>query len=276
MLGAQRLTGDAGVTVNGSDASNIAILCSGTVAASTLDEAGSYQKGCLYSKTDVADQSKGLYENVGTLAVPSWNLVGDVTVGEITLAEGNLLVGNSSGVGAALDASTTTQILVGNGTTVTSVALSQDATMDNAGAVTVVGAAGAFAAVGAITAASAVVSAPTGAGVGYATGAGGAVTQITNRSTGVTSSTLAGQITTDTTSLAAGAAATFTVTNTTVAIGDVVAVSIQSGVTTVQTNVRVTTVAAGSFAITVENNHASTAETGAIIINYAVVKSVAA
>lgn len=120
------------------------------------------------------------------------------------------------------------------------------------------------------------VTSPTGSGLGYGTGAGGAVTQATNRTTGVTLSTLAGAITTDNTSLAAGAAATFTVTNTTVAIGDVIALSVRSGLTTVQTNVRVTAVAAGSFDVTVENNHASTAETGAIVINYAVVKSVSA
>lgn len=121
-------------------------------------------------------------------------------------------------------------------------------------------------------------SGPTGTGIGYATGAGGTVTQITNRSTGVTLSTLTGQITTDTTSLAAEAAATFTVTNTTVAIGDVVVVSQQSGSNGGNTNVYVSTVANGSFAITVANNNAAggTAETGAIIINFAVIKAVAA
>lgn len=121
-------------------------------------------------------------------------------------------------------------------------------------------------------------SGPTGAGIGYATGAGGAVTQITNRSTGVTLDKLAGQITTDTTSLAAEAAAEFTVTNSTVAIGDVVVVSQQSGANGGNTNVYVSGVANGSFKITVANNNpaAGTAETGAIIINYAVIKSVAA
>lgn len=119
-------------------------------------------------------------------------------------------------------------------------------------------------------------SGSTGAGVGYATGAGGTVTQITNRSTGVTLSKLSGQITTDTTSLAAEAAAVFTVTNTTVAINDVVVVSIQSGTNGGNTAVNVTTVAAGSFAIKVSNNNAAagTAETGAIIINFAVIKAV--
>lgn len=121
-------------------------------------------------------------------------------------------------------------------------------------------------------------SGATGAGIGYATGAGGAVTQITNRTTGVTLSTLSGQITTNTASLAAEAAAAFTVTNTAVAIGDVIVVSQQSGSNGGNTDVTVTTVAAGSFQIKVSNNNAAagTAETGAIIINYAVIKAVAA
>ena len=107
-------------------------------------------------------------------------------------------------------------------------------------------------------------SSPT-AGIGYATGAGGTVTQITSRTTGVTLSKLSGTITTDTTSLAAEAFATFTVTNTTVAIGDVVNVAIRSGTNSGgATLVFVSTVAAGSFQITVQNNNAAagTAETG--------------
>jgi hypothetical protein len=114
------------------------------------------------------------------------------------------------------------------------------------------------------------------AGIGYATGAGGTVTQITSRTTGVTLSKLSGTITTDTTSLAALAAATFTVTNTTVAIGDVIVVSQRSGATNVKTDVRVTAVAAGSFNITIHNIDASTAEIGAIIINFVVIKAVSA
>lgn len=117
-------------------------------------------------------------------------------------------------------------------------------------------------------------------GIGYAlntdgVGPGGAATQITNRSTGVTLSKLCGTITTDTTSLAAEAAAEFTVTNTTIAIGDVVIVSQQSGSNGGNTDVFVSTVAAGSFKIKVANNNAAggTAETGAIIINFAIVKA---
>lgn len=112
-------------------------------------------------------------------------------------------------------------------------------------------------------------------GIGYGTGAGGAVTQATNRSTGVTVNKSSGAITTDTTSLAAGAEATFTVTNSAVAIGDVVALSSRSGAAAT-TVAYVSAVAAGSFDITISNLHASTAETGAIIINFAVVKAVSA
>lgn len=115
-------------------------------------------------------------------------------------------------------------------------------------------------------------------GLGYATGAGGAVTQATNRTTGVTLNKITGQITTNTASLAAEAAAAFTVTNSTVAIGDVVVVSQQSGSNGGNTDIYITTVAAGSFQITVANNNAAagTAETGALIINFAVIKAVAA
>lgn len=60
-----------------------------------------------------------------------------VVAAEIALAEGSVLVGNSSGVATALDAKTSGRIVVGNGTTITSVAVSGDATLSSAGAVTI-------------------------------------------------------------------------------------------------------------------------------------------
>ena len=115
-------------------------------------------------------------------------------------------------------------------------------------------------------------------GFGYPTGVGGAVTQITSRTTGVTLSTVTGTITTNTASLAAEATADFVVTNTRVAVGDVVAVSVQSGTNGGGTIVSVSVVAAGSFTIRVHNGNvaAGTAETGAILINFAVIKAVSA
>lgn len=123
-----------------------------------------------------------------------------------------------------------------------------------------------------------IVSSSVSAGIGYSTGAGSSVTQATNRTTGVTINATCGTITTNNASLAAEASAAFTVTNSSVAIGDVVVVSQRSGSNGGATDVYVSTTAAGSFAITVMNNNvaAGTAETGAIIINFAVIKAVSA
>jgi hypothetical protein len=62
---------------------------------------------------------------------------GSLEVGDTALAQGSIIVGDASGYGSALSAKTTTQILIGNGTTITSAALSGDATMTNAGVVTI-------------------------------------------------------------------------------------------------------------------------------------------
>lgn len=114
--------------------------------------------------------------------------------------------------------------------------------------------------------------------LGYETGAGGAVTQITNRATGVTLNKPCGTITTDATSLAAESSAVFTVTNSKVAISDIVVLSIRSGMVALNTRATVTAVAAGSFNITIVNGNVAggTAETGALVINFAVIKAVAA
>ncbi len=129
-----------------------------------------------------------------------------------------------------------------------------------------------------VTATSMISATPTGAGIGYGTGAGATVTQTTNRTTGVTINTLTGEIVTDNTSLAAEGSADFIVTNSTVAISDVIVLSIQSGENSGGTVLSVQDVAAGSFTIRVHNGNvaAGTAETGAIKINFAVIKAVAA
>ena len=101
-----------------------------------------------------------------------------------------------------------------------------------------------------------------------------AVTQITNRATGVTINALRGVITTDSTSLAAEASAVFVVTNSQVEIGDVVIPSIRSGMVALNTRVSVTATTNGTFSITVVNGNvaAGVAETGAILINFRVIK----
>lgn len=121
-----------------------------------------------------------------------------------------------------------------------------------------------------LTATGTIVSTGT-AGVGYATGAGGAVTQITSRTTGVTLNKTTGAITLFS---AAGTtvAATFTVTNSTVAATDVIILNQNSG--TDLYDLMVTAVAAGSFNITFRTTGGTTTETP--VFNFAVIKAVAA
>lgn len=80
--------------------------------------------------TSVAVSGDATLSNAGVLTITA-------TPGKITLAEGSVIVGNAGGVGAALDAKTSGQILVGNGTTVISAAVSGDATLSAAGALTI-------------------------------------------------------------------------------------------------------------------------------------------
>jgi len=121
-----------------------------------------------------------------------------------------------------------------------------------------------------LTATGAIVSTGT-AGVGYATGAGGTVTQITSRTTGVTLNKTTGAITLFS---AAGTtvATTFAVTNSTVVATDVIILNQKSG--TDLYDLMVTAVAAGSFNITFRTTGGTTTETP--VFNFAVIKAVAA
>jgi len=101
------------------------------------------------------------------------------------------------------------------------------------------------------------------------------VTQATDRSTGVTINAPSGQITMNAASLAAGAEATFTVTNSFVKSTSVPVIALASGQTANTSVVSVTAVANGSFAITVSNLNAVTADTGAGVINFIVFGGVA-
>lgn len=137
---------------------------------------------------------------------------------------------------------------------------------------------------GSIKATTGITSIGATAGIGYGTGAGGAVTQITSRTTAApTINKVCGKITTHTASLAIGEFRDFVVPNSTVAVDDVVIVNMRSGSNSGHTFVDVVGVAAGSFTIRVSNENIfssgtadSTPETGAIIINFAVIKGVVA
>lgn len=100
--------------------------------------------------------------------------------------------------------------------------------------------------------------------IGYATGAGGAVTQIISRTTGVTLNKSTGAITLFT---AAGSAtaATFTVTNSQVAATDTISLSVKSG--TNKYLAFVTAVGAGTFDITFYTTGGTSSDAPAINFN---------
>lgn len=110
------------------------------------------------------------------------------------------------------------------------------------------------------------------AGIGYATGAGGTVTQATSRATAVTINKLSGAITMFT---AAGSAtpAAFTVNNSTVSATDTVTVCIKSGQVNFYT-VQCSAVTNGTFQIAFWTTGGTTSDTP--VINFNVIKGVAA
>lgn len=98
---------------------------------------------------------------------------------------------------------------------------------------------------------------------------GSTVTQLTDRSTGVTINAPAGAITMNGASLAAAAEATFTVTNSFCTAKSVPVVALKT-ISTGSPMVYVSTVADGSFNITITNLHAADADTTADVINFIV------
>jgi len=127
----------------------------------------------------------------------------------------------------------------------------------------------------AVTSASSIKSTSATAGVGYGTGAGGTITQITSKSTGVTLNKVSGQITMNAAALAAAAEVSFTFTNSTIAATDVVVTAISSGATAGAYNTHVDAIAAGSCRISI-TNFSSGSLSEAIVINFVVIKGVAA
>jgi hypothetical protein len=116
-------------------------------------------------------------------------------------------------------------------------------------------------------------TAPTG-GVGYATGAGGTVTQITSKATGVTLNKITGQITMDAASLAANTTVSFVLTNSAIAAGDTLILNHISGGTAGSYTLNARS-ASGSATIDVRNVTAG-ALAEAIVIAFAVIKAVTA
>lgn len=106
-------------------------------------------------------------------------------------------------------------------------------------------------------------------GTGYATGAGGTVTQLTSKSTAVTLNKVCGQITTNNAALGAGVEVGFTVNNSAYAATDVVIVQPGNG----NYDARATDGGAGSFVVRLKNTSGGSLS-DAVTINFAIIKAV--
>lgn len=109
------------------------------------------------------------------------------------------------------------------------------------------------------------------AGIGYATGAGGTVTQATSKSTGVTLNKVCGQITMNNAALASGANVSFTVTNSACTTLTMAHIDHVSGGTAGSYRIQANNYTNGTFGITVTNiSGGSLSE--AIVIGYALLR----
>lgn len=109
---------------------------------------------------------------------------------------------------------------------------------------------------------------------GYNTGSGGTVTQLTDKSTGVTLDKTNGSITMDAANLGADTTVSFTLTNSTIEAGDILVMNHISGGTAGSYTLNAQS-AAGSASINVRNVTAG-ALAEAIVIRFAVIKAVSA
>lgn len=175
------------------------------------------------------------------------NLSGAYTALPFTLTTGRLLGRTTAATGVV------EEINIANGITLTATTLGLGALTPTS-----------VAATGVITS--------SGGGVGYATGAGGTVTQLTSRTTAVTLNKLCGEITLFTTTTTAGQISTFTVNNSQVAATDRITVDQKSGLVTGPYVLLVTAKGAGTFNITVYTPNAVASD--APVIGFTVIKSV--
>jgi hypothetical protein len=112
--------------------------------------------------------------------------------------------------------------------------------------------------------------------IGYSVAAQGTVTQLTDKSTGVTLNKSAGRITMNAAALAGSTAVSFTLTNNLISTNDTMIVCVSSNTTGSAAGAYTTYVsylAAGSALITLRNLTASTSYSEAVIINYAIIHS---
>ena len=114
--------------------------------------------------------------------------------------------------------------------------------------------------------------------IGYSAAAQGTVTQLTDKSTGVTLNKSAGRITMNTAALAGATAVSFILTNSTLSANDTIIVNVGSNTTGSAAGAYTTYVSymvAGSALITLRNLTAATSYSEAVVINFSIIHSAA-
>jgi hypothetical protein len=233
-----------------------------------------------------------------TLLVPTptkvngHELTGDVTVSKSDIGLGNLT--NDAQTKASIVPNTVPasgQILIGGGVAYVPHALSGDGALATGGALTIssiggksVNLAGSLTTVGAfastftMTGVTAVTFPQSGtlATVNGTTATGGTVTQATSKATSVTLNTVTGRITTSNSALGASGVVSFSLVSSAIAATDIVLVQLQSGNAIAGTYLVWSEASgAGSAVINIENISAGVLSE-ALVISFAVVKSVTA
>jgi hypothetical protein len=106
--------------------------------------------------------------------------------------------------------------------------------------------------------------------IGYTASAQGAVTQATDKSTGVTLSKSAGRITMNNAALASNTAVSFTLTNTLISANDTIIVNVSGGGTAGAYTTYISSMAAGSAVITLRNMSGGSLSE-AVVLNFAII-----
>jgi hypothetical protein len=217
--------------------------------------------------TNSGDQTITLTGDVtgsGTGSFAATVSAGAVSLAKMANLAANSIIGNNTASPATPLALTATQVKTLLAITNTDVSGLGTMSTQNANAVSITG--GSMAATGNVT---------TTAALGYATGAGGTVTQATNKATAVTLNKTTGEITMNAAALAAATIVTFVLNNSTLAVGDMIVCSHHSGGTFGAYTINARVTGAGAASIAVRNNTAGSLSE-AIVIKFAVIKAVTA
>lgn len=218
-----------------------------------------YDSTMLFKNTAAAYRFNGMTAGIYTSSANgTLSVTGTTGTGNVALSAGPTFTGTI-----------TAAILTASGVISTSNATASTSSTTGSGKF-----AGGLGVVGDIYGGGAILSTGSASGIGYATGAGGPVTQATSKATNVTINKITGKITTSNSALAGNTGTAFLVLNSTVVATDLVLVQMIGGATT-QNAYTITSalITNGQFYVVITNvTGGSLSE--ALVLRFVVIKSV--